>query len=121
MSGTSVMLDCTISRMEGSERAVYALEGLFNRVAAWSLRDRIERDPLREIVIDFTRVRDFSDLAVAVLAYGLTTATRRVLLRGLRQSQLRIFRACGVAVDELLLADGPGARSGMAPRDERQP
>ncbi|MFL5260843.1 MAG: hypothetical protein ACJ79R_13750 [Anaeromyxobacteraceae bacterium] len=115
------MLDCTISRAERRGRAIYAVEGLFNRVAAWSLRDRIERDPLREIVIDFTRVRDFSDLAVAVLAHGLTTATRRVLLRGLRQNQVRIFRACGVAVDELLLADGPGAGSDVAPHDAHHP
>ena len=112
------MLDCTITRMGSERRAIYALDGRFDRVAAWSLRDRIERDPQREIVIDFTRVREFSDLAVAVLAHGLTTATRRVLLRGLRQSPLRIFRACGVAVDELLLADDAGARSG---RDQHQP
>jgi anti-anti-sigma regulatory factor len=115
------MLDCTVTRVEGQDRAVYAIDGRFDRAAAWSLRDRIERDPLREVIVDFTPVRDFSDLAVAVLAHGLTTTTRRVLLRGLRPNQLRIFRACGVAVDELLLADGPGPRSGVTPRDDPHP
>jgi anti-anti-sigma regulatory factor len=103
------MLDCTISRHAGAERAVYTLDGLFDRDAAWSLRERIERDPQGEVVLDFGLVRDFSDLGVAVLAHGLTTTSHRVLFRGLRQHQVSIFRYCGVAVEELMLGDAPTA------------
>jgi anti-anti-sigma regulatory factor len=95
------MITCTISRTDEGGRVVYLLEGGFDRASAWTLRERVARESAAEVLLDFERVREFSDLGVAVLAHGLTGATRRVLFRGLRQHELRIFRYCGVAVDEL--------------------
>jgi anti-anti-sigma regulatory factor len=95
------MADCTISREVDGKRVVYRLGGVFDRSGAWSLRDKIESEPAgAEVLLDFSLVRDFSDLGVAVLAHGLSAGTHQVLFRGLRQHQLRIFRYCGVVVDE---------------------
>jgi len=95
------MTDCTITCEREEGRTTYRLAGVFDRAAAWTLREKVERDAGRDVLLDFTLVRDFSDLGVAVLAHGLTNASRRVLFRGLRQHQLRILRYCGVAVDEV--------------------
>ncbi len=102
------MPECVISEELEGERAVFRVAGTFDRSNAWALRDRVEREPRREVVLDFSLVRDFSDLGVAVLAHGLTATSHRVLFRGLRQHQLRIFRYCGVAVEELGLPDAAG-------------
>jgi anti-anti-sigma regulatory factor len=95
------MSERTMSREIDGGRAVYRFGGTFDRASAWTLRDQVERESAAEVLLDFSLVREFSDLAVAVLAHGLTATGRRVQFRGLRQHQLRIFRYCGVAVDEL--------------------
>lgn len=105
------MADCSITREGDWRRAVYRLAGAFDRMSAWSLRETIEREPAREVVLDFSHVRDFSDLGVAVLATGLAPRDgsadgRRVTFRGLRQHQLRIFRYCGVPLETS--SDRPG-------------
>jgi len=94
------MSPINVEREHHGGQALYRIGGSFDRASAWALRDHIERDLAAEILLDFSLVRDFSDLAVAVLAHGLTTSARRVIFRGLRQHQLRIFRYCGVALEE---------------------
>jgi anti-anti-sigma regulatory factor len=95
------VIDSSMTRERQGERVIFRLGGVFDRTNALALRDSVERETVTEVVLDFTRVRDFSDLGVAVLAHGITSSGRRVLFRGLRQHQLRIFRYCGVAVEEL--------------------
>jgi len=102
------MIACTIDRVGTRDRAIYVLDGGFDRASAWAVRERVERETVAEVLLDFTRVREFSDLGVAVLAHGLTGASRRILFRGLRQHELRIFRYCGVAVEELAAAEPAG-------------
>jgi anti-anti-sigma regulatory factor len=104
------MPDCNITRDWESDRLVLRLDGVFDRATAWNLRDRVERETAAEILVDFSLVRDFSDLAVAVLAHGLQMSQRRVMFRGLRQHQLRIFRYCGVPVEELTARDAVASR-----------
>lgn len=94
-------LECVVTREWEGDRVVLRVVGAFDRPHAWSLRDALERETAPEVLLDFTHVRDFSDLGVAVLAHGLQRGGRRVLFRGLRQHQLRIFRYCGVPVDEV--------------------
>ena len=96
-----MLTEFTIAREGEGEQAVYRLSGVFDRGSAWALRQRVESDSARDVLLDFSLVRDFSDLGVAVLAHGLIGAPRRILCRGLRQHQVRIFRYCGVAPGEL--------------------
>lgn len=112
------MSECTFTRDRDGERLVYRLSGIFDRASAWLLREKLEHEAGGEVLLDFSRVRDFSDLGVAVLAHGLTITSRRVLFRGLRQHQLRIFRYCGVAVEELSAREGT-AGSAVETRDGR--
>jgi anti-anti-sigma regulatory factor len=94
------MADCTIAREWEGDRPVLRLAGVFDREVAWLVRERIDRDAAPELLLDFSLVREFSDLGVAVLAHALQETPRRVLLRGLRQHQVRIFRYCGLRVDD---------------------
>ena len=94
------MTSCGIGIEREGDRVVIRLTGVFDRTTAWALREWVDREPARELVIDFSQVRDFSDLGVAILAHAVSGGARRVLFRGLRQHQLRIFRYCGLAVDE---------------------
>jgi len=110
--------DCTIARESVGEQIVYRLSGVFDRAGAGALCETIERESARDVLLDFSLVREFSDLGVAVLAHGLTGATRRILFRGLRQHQVRIFRYCGIAPDELsgreaARAEPPGAEKSL--------
>jgi len=89
-----------IAREQDGQRVAFRVAGVFDRTSAWALREKIERESASELLLDFSQVRDFSDLGVAVLAHGVTRAGQRVLFRGLRQHEIRIFRYCGVAVDE---------------------
>jgi anti-anti-sigma regulatory factor len=94
------MNDCTIDRQREAGRVTYRLSGVFDRAGAWALRAKLDRESADEVLLDFSLVRDFSDLGVAVVAHGLAETPRRVLFRGLRQHQLRIFRYCGIAIEE---------------------
>jgi anti-anti-sigma regulatory factor len=102
------MLACSIVREQVDDRAVIRLAGVFDRASAFELRDRLEREPARDVVLDFSLVRQFADLGVATLAHGLAGGERRLRLLGLRSHQRRIFRYFGVDVDELGSGDGPG-------------
>ncbi len=100
------MPDCTITTERGGERVTFRVAGVFDRGSAWKLREVLEQERSVEVLLDFSLVRDFSDLGVAVLAHALAGAGgRRLTFRGLRQHQLRIFRYCGVAVEELSARD----------------
>ncbi len=79
--------------------AVLRISGVFDRASAFELRDRLEREPAGDVVLDFSLVREFADLGVATLAHGLAGGERRLHLLGLRHHQLRIFRYFGVEVD----------------------
>jgi len=113
------MSDCDISMEREGDRAVYRLSGVFDRAGAWALRAELDREPAGEVLLDFSLVRDFSDLGVAVVAHGLTETPRRVLFRGLRQHQLRIFRYCGVAVEETSARESLASTSAISPAEPR--
>jgi len=93
------MTDCNINREHDGDRVLYRLSGAFDRTGAWALRAKLDRETADEVLLDFSLVRDFSDLGVAVVAHGLQEAPRRIRFRGLRQHQLRIFRYCGVTIE----------------------
>jgi anti-anti-sigma regulatory factor len=89
---------CIFQSEREGERTVIRLSGTFDRASAVELAERVEGERDREVILDFSLVREFADLGVATLAHGLASAERRLLMRGLRQHQLRIFRYFGVDV-----------------------
>jgi anti-anti-sigma regulatory factor len=99
VEGRPAVTDCTIAMERDGGWLAFRLSGAFDRAGAWKLREKIEHEGAGELLLDFSEVRDFSDLGVAVLAHALVRHGGRVLFRGLRQHQTRIFRYCGVAVD----------------------
>jgi hypothetical protein len=87
-----------VREIEGG-RTVIRLSGVFDRASACELTERLEGEPGTEVVLDFSLVREFADLGVAALAHDLAGGGRRLIMRGLRQHQLRIFRYFGVDVE----------------------
>lgn len=77
-------------------RVTLQLEGTFDGAAALRLRESLEGLSAEEVVLDFTRVQQFKDLAIAVLMRGVQG--RNLRLRGLGTHQERMFRYFGVNV-----------------------
>jgi NCAIR mutase (PurE)-related protein len=74
---------------------VIQADGTFDVPAAERVaRELLEADGL-EVRVDLTRVRDFHDFGVAVLARALA-ARREVSVRGLRTHQIRLLRYLGI-------------------------
>src|SRR5690242_21145951 len=92
---------CRFEDVRDGARTVIRLSGTFDRGSAIELGERLEGAAGGELVLDFSHVREFADLGVATLAHALVGGQRRLLLRGLRQHQLRIFRYFGIDVESL--------------------
>jgi hypothetical protein len=88
------------------------LDGVFDAMAAWNLRNALAALPnSARVVLDFSKVTEFYDFGVAILAHGLAVADRpRVTMRGLRTHQHRMFRYFGIDPD----AEAPEGPSGGA-------
>lgn len=78
------------------------LEGTFDARAAAELRALLDQHRGETVVIDFSRVRQFMDLAVPILTRGLEHPGLR--FRGLGQHHERVFRYFGIS------ASGPSLR-----------
>jgi len=77
---------------------VFAIGGIFDPLAASRLCVRLaELPPGTSVVLDFSRVLEVSDLALAVLAVAIAAPRRpRVVLRGLRHHQERMLQYLGI-------------------------
>jgi anti-anti-sigma regulatory factor len=98
---------CEFVREIEGNRTVFRLSGVFDRASASELAEWLAAERGDEVVLDFSLVREFADLGVAALAHDLADGDRRLLLRGLRQHQLRIFRYFGVDIEALNPASSP--------------
>ena len=81
---------------------VIELEGRFDGSRAWELRHELEEltHATKTVVIDFSRVAEFHDFGVAVLAQGIADKHMpQVRLVGLRRHHARLFACCGIAAD----------------------
>ena len=96
---------------EHSSSLVIRMDGAFDIDSVNTIRSRIEALPGdAEVYVDLSRVREFHDRAVAMLADVLAVARARVSVRGLRQHQYRMLRYLGVvpsALDPGLLKSAP--------------
>jgi hypothetical protein len=99
------------SRQPGGE-VVLRVDGSFDAVAAWQVRGKLGAFSADErVVIDFTRVREFFDLGIAVVANGLAAEPRpSIELRGLKEQQHRLFRYFGVDLGSLSVNPVSSAR-----------
>src|SRR6185436_14646405 len=78
---------------------VINVEGNFDRAAAESLRRSLDAlDGDADVVLDFSRVAQFRDLAIDVLARGLKAHS--ITVRGLAGHQERMFRYFGIATPQ---------------------
>jgi len=89
-----------------------SLEGTFDVSAARLLQNALDRmAPGDRILVDFTRVREFNDFAIAVLAQALKSdGAVNARVRGLRLHQVRLLRYFGVAPEVFRLEVEPPAR-----------
>lgn len=96
------MPGCSVVREVRGCTAIYTMSGRFDGACAWDLGLKLGREALREVVLDFSRVGDFVDYAIAIVANGLLGLNgKAVQLRGLRKHQERVFKYFGVDVEEL--------------------
>ena len=80
------------------DQAIIRLEGTFDLPAARLVENSLKRMRGGERVrVDFTRVRQFNDFAIAVLAQALKQpGAVEAKLEGLRLHQIRMLRYFGV-------------------------
>ncbi len=76
---------------------VIRMDGACDIDSVDAIRSRIEALPDdAEVYVDLSRVREFHDRAVAMLAEVIGAAAARISVRGLRQHQYRMLRYLGV-------------------------
>lgn len=94
--------------MPNSERFSIECEGVFDLSSAIGLEESLALvKPGARVELDLSRVREFHDAGLAVLARTIQRAgaSHRLDVRGLRERQLRLLRYLGVD-----LGDGPRHR-----------
>jgi hypothetical protein len=79
----------------GRAPLVILADGTFDVPAAERVARELRDAADLEVRIDLTRVRDFHDFGVAVLARALA-ARRQVDVRGLRTHQIRLLKYLGI-------------------------
>jgi anti-anti-sigma regulatory factor len=89
------MAGLEIHREELAGRLTLRLKGTLDGRTAMLLRSSLEELGSREVVVDFTHLREFRDSAVGVLTHGLMD--RKVQLRGLAGHHERMFRYFGLS------------------------
>jgi anti-anti-sigma regulatory factor len=99
------MPGCHFIREERGGRVTYTLSGKLDGADAWELRSRIEAERSGALSIDFSRVSEFADYGVAVLSQSFAD-TRNLIVTGLRQHTLRVFRYFGLDCDALSVSLG---------------
>jgi hypothetical protein len=92
---------CSLEREVNGSTALYRISGNFEGSCAWELCGHLEREPLGDVVLDFSQVSEFVDYGVAMITGALVASRKRIELRGLRQHQERLFRYFGVDPAEL--------------------
>jgi anti-anti-sigma regulatory factor len=89
------MAGLSICREDASTTVTLRLEGTLDGATASAVLEALLAESVgQEVVLDFSRVGDFRDLAVAVLSRGLER--RKVRLRGLDVHHERMFRYFGL-------------------------
>jgi len=81
---------------------VIRMDGAFDIDSVQVIQERVADLPGgAEVYVDLSRVREFHDRAVAMLADVLSATRARVSVRGLRTHQYRMLRYLGVTPSSL--------------------
>jgi ABC-type transporter Mla MlaB component len=91
MSGRAAEADAVPS----SDPRVIRLDGVFDVSAAQRLARELAEAGEAEVRIDLTRVREFHDFGIALLARELSGRVRTTV-SGLRQHHIRLLRYLGI-------------------------
>ena len=85
------------------------LEGVFDGIVARRLEAVLTRaEAGARLRVDLTKIREFHDFGLAVLAHAMTLSRAEVVLTGLRQHQVRVLRYCGLdttPLEQAVVAD----------------
>ena len=114
------MSGCRVEREVLGGTALYRVQGDFEGHCAFELAQRLEREPLDEVVLDFSRTSGFIDHGVAAMSGALLSMPHKAIrLRGLRRHQLRLFKYFGVEPElvspAVLAAEPPAEPAPSAP------
>jgi hypothetical protein len=87
-------------------RTVIRLEGVFDVPAAQRLAATLDDAGYAEVRIDMTRVREFHDFGVALLAKSIALRRAPTAVLGLHEHHLRLLRYLGIECGGANLAAG---------------
>jgi hypothetical protein len=88
------MASLHIQREEQANTVTFRIEGTFDGQAALQLKKLLDEMGTRDVVLDFSRVREFFDLALPVIIRALEA--HKIQFRGLARHQERMFRYFGI-------------------------
>lgn len=81
---------------EERQRTVIRLDGVFDVPAARRLTEELDEARYGEVRIDLTRVREFHDFGVALLAQTIAGRRSPTAVIGLQDHHLRLLRHLGI-------------------------
>ena len=81
---------------EEPERTVIRLEGVFDVPAARRVAEALDDARYGDVRIDLTRVREFHDFGVALLAQSIAGRRAPTAVLGLHEHHLRLLRHLGI-------------------------
>jgi hypothetical protein len=81
---------------EAMGRTVIRMDGIFDVPAAQQLARDLQEIGYEEVRIDLTRVREFHDFGVALLAQALAGRSAPTAVLGLHEHHLRLLRYLGI-------------------------
>lgn len=88
------------------ERTLIRMDGVFDVPAAREVADRLEQAGYSEVRIDLTRVREFHDFGVALLAQAIAGRKAPTAVLGLHEHHLRLLRYLGIDCERANLSAG---------------
>jgi len=88
------------------ERTIIRLDGIFDVPAARQLAEKLDDAGYAEVRIDLTRVREFHDFGVALLAQSISSRRAPTAVLGLHEHHLRLLRYLGIDCSGANLAAG---------------
>jgi hypothetical protein len=77
-------------------RTVIRIDGVFDVPAARQVARELDSNQLADVRIDLTRVREFHDFGVALLAQAISGRRAPTAVIGLHEHHLRLLRYLGI-------------------------